>query len=144
MKHGRLEFVEIPIKWPAVTRETKASKSVSAAIDSRRRLVQWFDNARKRLEAARRTGRGRVEIAQIMAAFRKDILGGPDRHLIHRIPLPSPPSGEETVYLFPGHRAIHEIRTLWGRRHCFITFIECDRDSEELQPADKSRQAAEI
>lgn len=109
------------------TRET-----VSSAIDSRRRLVEWFDEARKRREAAKRAGRGRAEIAEIMAAFRRDVLDGPDRHLVHRIPLPCAPSGEETVYLFPGHRALYEIRTLFGRRHCFITFIECDREPGAL------------
>jgi hypothetical protein len=75
------------------------------------------------------------ERAEITAAFRRDILGGSARHLVHRIPLPSPPSGQETVYLFPGHRAIYEIRTLWGRRHCFITFIECDREGASTPPA---------
>jgi hypothetical protein len=107
----------------------KTQQTVSGAIDSPRYLIQWFHDAKKRREAARRSGGLRVACGEIMAAFRGDILGGPDRHLVHRIPLPCPPSGEETVYLFPDHCTIYEIRTLWGRRHCFITFIECDRDS---------------
>lgn len=106
--------------------------------------MEWFDNAKKRREAARRTGGGRIAIAEIMAAFRRDVLGGRDRHLVHRIPLPSPPSGEETVYLFPGHRAIYEIRTLWGRRHCFIAFIECDRAPGAPQPGDEDLVEAKL
>ena len=107
-----------------------------ALSDSRERLVPWFDDARRRRDAARRSGGGRLAIADIMAALRRDILGGADRRLVHRFPLPSASSAEETLYLFPGHRAIYEIRHLWGRRHCFITFIECDRGSEEA-PAPK-------
>jgi hypothetical protein len=70
----------------------EAGESVSPAIDSRLRLVRWFDDARNRREAARRTGTGRQAIAEITARFR------------------GAESGEETVYLFPGHRAIYEIR----------------------------------
>jgi len=44
----------------------EAKKTVSAAIDSRRRLVRWFDDARKRRAAARRIGGGRRAIAETM------------------------------------------------------------------------------
>jgi len=107
-----------------------AKESISAAIDARHRLVRWYDNARKRRDAPRPTGGRRDAISEIMGFFQRDIMGGPDRLLVHRIPLPSAASAEETLYLFPGHRAIYEIRLLFGRRHHFITFIECDRDAE--------------
>ena len=121
--------------------ESKVAKqiknAVQAASDPGVRLVRWFDDAKKLQEIARRS-RARGASTEIMAALRTDILGGEDRHLVHRIPLPSPSSGEETVFLFPGHRAIYEIRTLWGRRHCFITFIQCDQDSGAPQPSDQA------
>lgn len=113
---------------------TEPLGTVSAAIGSRRRLTRWFDNARKRRDAPRPTGRRRDAISEIMGSFQRDIMGGPDRRLVHRIPLPSAASAEETLYLFPGHRAIYEIRLLFGRRHHFITFIECDRDPEGIEP----------
>ena len=46
-------------------------------------------------------------------------------------------SVEETLYVFPDHRAIYEIK-IFGGRHHFITFIECDRDSETSEPQDQS------
>jgi hypothetical protein len=120
--------------------EEEGKTGFPPAINSRRRLIRWYDDARNKREAARQTGTGRQAIAEITAELHRDILPGAGRHLIHRIPIPGAESAEETVYLFPDHRAIHEIRIppLFFRPMThWIAFIECDRDAAESQPGDQ-------